>query len=175
MKKILLCAALAISAVSFGQKKSDKFVSGTVSYTKMTDVKGTYSVVPTIGYYLTDKVSVGVLGEVGKSSTEKTTNLGVFGRCDFMNVGKKCEVFSQLFLMNNSTTLTDSTKSKTKCTSATLGLGANYSISEKLLLTVHLTDLIGYTTQDSKSVINLGFSGINNPLATTKLGLLYRF
>jgi hypothetical protein len=175
MKKILLCAALVISAVSFGQKKSDKFVSGTVSYTKLTDVKGTYSVIPTIGYYLTDRVSVGVLGEVGKSSTEKTTDLGVFGRCDFMNVGKKCEVFSQLSLMNNSTTLTDSTESKTECTSVTLGLGANYSITKRLSLTVHLTDLIGYTTQDSKSILTVGFSGINNPISASKFGLLYRF
>ena len=36
MKKVLLVMGLAISTMSFGQKKSDKFVSGTVSYTKST-------------------------------------------------------------------------------------------------------------------------------------------
>ena len=40
MKKVLLFLGLAISTVSFGQKKGDKFVSGTVSYTKTTDVDG---------------------------------------------------------------------------------------------------------------------------------------
>jgi len=44
-----------------------------------------------------------------------------------------------------------------------------------LSLTVHLTDLIGYTTQDSKSILTVGFSGVNNPISSSKFGLLYRF
>ena len=172
MKKVLFIIGLAVSTVSFGQKKSDKFVSGTISYTKSTDVEGVYSVRPTIGYYVTDKVSVGVFGELGKNATDETTNVGVFERCDFMNIGKNLTVFSQLDLASNTT---KSSGVKVNSVSAGLGLGANYSISSKFALTMHVADLISYENSDGSSTTTIGFEGVTNPFAVGKVGLQYRF
>ena len=172
MKKVLLILGLAISTLSFGQKKGDKFVSGTVSYTKTTDVDGIYTINPTIGYHVTDKVSVGVLGEVGKTATEETINVGVFGRCDFMTIGKCLTAFSQLDVTNNSSKVSDV---KTTSLGVNLGLGLNCSVSKRLALTMNLADLITYEKTDGVSTTTIGFTGINNPFATGKVGLLYRF
>ena len=172
MKKVLLILGLAITTLSFGQKKSDKFVSGTISYAKTTNVDGIYTINPTLGYYLTDKVSVGILGEVGKNATEETVNVGVFGRCDFLKIGKCLTAFSQLDVSNNSTKVSDV---KTTGLEANLGLGLNCSVSKKLSLTMHLADLITYEKIEKVSTTTIGFTGINNPFATGKVGLLYRF
>jgi outer membrane protein len=173
MKKVVLLLAVLLAAfTSTNAQKSSKFVTGTVSYTKTTDVDATYSFNPTIGYYVTDKVSVGILGEVGKAGDAKTTNIGVFGRCDFMNIGKSCQVFSQVDITSNSSTVGSI---KTTSTSANLGLGGNYHINKKWALTVHLADLISYESADGNSTTTVGFTGINNPFATAKFGVMYKF
>jgi hypothetical protein len=79
MKSVILALALvvtslAVNAQSF--KKSDKFVEGTVSYTKTTDVDASYGITPTIGYFVTDRVAVGLFGEGTKAGDTKTTNIG---------------------------------------------------------------------------------------------------
>ena len=174
MKKILFIIGLAISTVSFGQKKGDKFISGTVSYTKSTDVKGIYNITPTIGYHVTDKVSVGVFGDLGKNSTTSTTNVGVFGRCDFMSIGQHCKVFSQLGVASNSSK-DNTTSVKSNSFSTNLGMGANYEISSNWALTMNLIDLITYESADGKSTTTIGFGGVNSPFTNAKFGLLYRF
>jgi len=172
MKKVLLILGLAVSTLSFGQKKGDKFVSGTVSYTKTTDVDGIYEVTPTVGYYVIDKVSVGVLGQLSKTATEETTNVGVFGRCDFMTIKKDLTIYSQLDLLSNSSKVSGT---DVKSLSVDLGLGANYSITPRLSLTMHIADLVSYKNGDGKSTTTIGFSGVNNPFSTASLGLQYRF
>jgi outer membrane protein W len=173
MKKVVLLLAVLLTAfANVNAQKSSKFVTGTVSYSKTTDVDASYSVSPTIGYYVTDRVSVGVTGEIGKAGAAKTTNIGVFGRCDFMNIGKSCQVFSQLDLVSNSSTVADV---KTTSTSANLGLGGNYHINKKWALTMHVADLISYESADGNSTTTIGFSGINNPFATAKFGVVYKF
>jgi len=174
MKKrvLMLAAILGLAVLTTTAQKSTKFVTGTVSYTKSTDVDASYSLSPTIGYYVTNKVSVGLTGEVGKAGDTKTTNVGVFGRCDFMNIGKSCQLFSQVDLTSNSSTTADV---KTTSVSANLGLGSNYHINSKWALTMHLTDLISFETADGNSTTTIGFSGINNPFATAKFGVVYKF
>jgi outer membrane protein W len=174
MKKqvMMLAAILCLATLTTTAQKSTKFVTGTVSYTKSTDVDASYGFSPTIGYYLTNKVSVGVSGEVGKADGATTTNVGVFGRCDFASIGKSCTVFSQADLASNSTTVADV---KTTSIAAGLGLGANYAINSKWALTMHVADLISYTSADSKSTLTVGFSGVNNPFATAKFGVMYKF
>ena len=173
MKKVVLILAVLLTAfTSTNAQKNSKFVIGTVSYTKTTDVDAAYSFSPTIGYYVTDRVSVGILGEVGKAGDAKTTNVGVFGRCDFMNIGKSCQVFSQVDLTSNSSTISDV---KATSVSANLGLGGNYHINKKWALTMHLADLISYESADGNSTTTIGFTGINNPFATAKFGVVYKF
>jgi len=165
MKKqvFLLAAIVCLASLTTIAQKSTKFVTGTVSYSKSTDVEATYAVSPTLGYYVTPKVSVGITGEIGKAGDTKTVNVGVFGRCDFMKVGKSCDVFSQVTLMNETSTVADV---KTTEFNANLGLGANYLINSKWALTMHVADLISYESADGKYTTTIGFSGVENPFAT---------
>jgi hypothetical protein len=174
MKKqvLMLAAILGLATLTTTAQKSSKFVTGTVSYTKTTDVEAAYNISPTIGYYVTDRVSVGVLGEIGKTGDAKTTNVGVFGRCDFAKVGKNCDLFSQIDITSNSSTVADV---KTTSTSANLGLGGNYHFNKKWALTMHIADLISYKSTDGNSTTTIGFTGVNNPFATAKFGVVYKF
>jgi outer membrane protein W len=174
MKKtvFLLVATMLAFTTLYAQKQSDMFVSGTVSFTKTTDVDASYQLKPTIGYFVTNKLAVGVLGEVSKSSTEEVLNIGAFGRYHFLTVGKNCQVFSQLSLANNSTTVAGV---KTSGFGANLGLGSNYFVTKRLGLTMDLTNLITYSNVDSKSTINIGFDGVVNPFAIPKFGVIYNF
>ena len=75
MKKVVLVLAVILAAfTTVNAQKSSKFISGTASYTKSTDVKASYSITPTIGYFVTNKVAVGVFGSFGETATESTTN-----------------------------------------------------------------------------------------------------
>jgi len=174
MKKTVLLLAVAFSTVignaqSF--KKADKFLEGTVSYTKTTDVDAEYSINPTVGYWLTDRFAAGVTAEIGKS-VEKTTSIGAFGRCQFLTVGKNINVFSQLNVLTNTV---DVAGTKTSTFNTNLGLGAYCFVSKKLALTMNLADLISYSKVDSKSTLSVGFSGVNNPFSTAKFGVAYKF
>ena len=169
MKKILLIlvAALGLTATAqTGFKKSDKFVEGSVSYTKVKDVDATYTIAPSVGYFLTDKTAVGVSLSTTKNVTN-TTSVGVFARHYFLNAGQNFKVYSQLGVNNNN-------DADTKAyVSANLGLGLNYFVTQNLALTTSLTSLASY--DDSTSTFKVGFDGISNPLNATKFGVIYKF
>ena len=168
MKKILLIlvAALGLTATAqTGFKKSDKFVEGSVSYTKTKDVDATYTLAPTVGYFVTDKTAVGVSIETGNDSG-KHFCAGVFARHYFLNAGQNFKVYSQLGVNNNN-------DADTKAyVSANLGLGLNYFVTQNLALTTSLTSLASY--DDSTSTFKVGFDRISNPLNATKFGVIYK-
>jgi len=172
--KVGILAITMLLAVITGvnAQKGSKIVSGTVSYSKATDVKASYSINPLVGYFVTDKVSVGVLGSFGETATETTTNVGVFARCVFLNIGQHCHVFSQVDLTSNSSKVAGV---KSTSTSANLGLVANYSVTKHLGLTMHVADLISYKSAEGSSVTTIGFTGVTNPFATAKFGVIYKF
>ena len=153
-------------------KKSEKFVEGTVSYTKEDGSKAEWSLNPTVGYFLTDKFAVGLTGGFGESADVKTTNIGAFGRCYFLNIGKSAKIYSQLGVASNST---NTAGVKVSSTMLDLGLGANYFVTSKLALTMHVADLVSYQTQDSNSQLSVGFAGVTNPFALANFGVLYKF
>jgi len=176
MKKTALLLAVILGSFSMttvsAQKKS-KIVSGTVSYTKTKDVKASYSINPLVGYFVTDKVAVGVLGGYTRTNDiNSVASLGVFTRCHFLNIGKNCQVFSQLDLTSNSTKVENI---KTKSTCANLGFGANYSVTKKLDLTMHVANLVNYEKTDLTSTLTAGFGGAVNPFATPSFGVIYKF
>ncbi len=173
MKKVVLILAVLLAAfTTTNAQKGTKIVSGTVSYTKATDVKASYSINPLVGYFVTNKVAVGVLGEFGKTAAEETTNVGVFGRCNFMTLGKSGQVFSQVDLTSNSTKVAGVS---TKTTSLNLGLGANYFLTKKLGLTMNVANLISYESTSGNSVTTIGFTGVTNPFAVGTFGVIYQF
>jgi hypothetical protein len=174
MKKTVLLLAVAFSAVignaqSF--KKADKFLEGTISYTKSTGIDAEHSINPTVGYWMTDRFAVGATAELSKSAA-KTTGVGVFGRCQFLTVSKNINVFSQLSL---SSTTEDVAGVKTTTFNTGLNLGAYSFVTKRLAITMSLADLVSYTSVDSKSTFTLGFSGVNNPFSTAKFGVAYKF
>jgi hypothetical protein len=89
-----------------------------------------------------------------------------------MKIGNCLTAFSQLDVTNNSTKVSDV---KTTSLGVNLGLGLNCSVSKRLALTMSLADLITYEKIGDVSTTTIGFTGVNNPFATGKVGLLYRF
>lgn len=176
MKKVVLLTIALIAAVTFTNaqtfKKADKFVEGTVSYTKATDVDAVYTINPTLGYFVTSRFAVGANGQFGKDGDTKTTNVGVFGRCYFLTIKNALQTFSQLGVASNSTSVAGV---KATSTAVNLGLGANYFVTSRLALSMNVADLISYEAADGKSTMTIGFDGVNNPFATAKFGVLYKF
>jgi outer membrane protein len=175
MKKMFsILAVLTIFAVSANAqlnfKKSDKILEGTASYVKTEGADASYSLAPTIGYFLTDKFAIGVAGETAKDDAGvKTNSIGVFGRCYFLNIGKNLKTYSQLTMSN--VTINDASSAF----GLNLGLGLNYFVSSKLALTLHVADLVDYTDSKSMSTFSLGWQGVTNPFSASKFGVLYRF
>jgi len=177
MKLVILALVLSLTAFTASAqttfKKSDKIVEGTASYTKTSDVDASYSLKPTVGYFLTDRFAVGVFGEVAKNTTgTKTLNYGAFSRCYFLTIGNHFKTYSQLDVANNTT---DAAGTKTNTLGVNLGLGANYFVTNNLALTLHVANLASYTNGDSNSTFTVGFDGVTNPLSPVKFGVLYRF
>jgi outer membrane protein len=176
MKKILLIlvAMLGLTATAqTGFKKSDVFVEGTFSYAKEKEQDATYSVAPTVGYFLTDKFAVGA--QVEKTNTTDKLGAGVFARCYFLNVGKDFKVFSGLNLNTNALVLDTTTEDfiTKQNFNAGLNLGVNYFVTKNLALSANLANLAGYNFETES--FNVGFDGVDNPFTASKFGVLYKF
>lgn len=169
----MLVSLFAISGVKAQNtfKKSDKIVEGTVSYSKSTGADAEYSFSPAVGYFVTDRVAVGVAGEFGKSADGDVTNFGAYARCYFLNIGQNFKAYSQLGLGSNTTKVAGVKASEF---AAGVGLGANYFVSKKVALSAHIADLVSYTSADGNSNFSLGFTGFNNPIAMSKFGILIK-
>lgn len=178
MKKVVFLVVALFAAITFanaqtGFKKGNKFVEGSVSYTKVEATDATYGFQPTIGYFLTDKFAVGVAGDFGKDgSGVKTSGVGAFGRCYILNIGQNFKAYSQLGV---ATTTANAAGVKTTGTGANFGFGANYFVSPKLALSVNLADVVSYQSVEGSSTFNVGWSGVSNPLNAAKFGVLYKF
>ena len=169
-----ILGALTLMLISFTSnaqfKKTEKFVEGTVSYSKTTGFVRQYSINPTVGYFLTDRFALGVNAGIGEDGTQRATSIGVFGRCYVKNTGK-LNIFSQLSVSSNKLEVG---KANVTTTNANVGIGANYFVSKKIALTTTLASLVDYNELHSKSSFTVGFNGINNPLSTAKFGILYK-
>jgi outer membrane protein len=178
MKKMFsILAVLTIFAVSANAqssfKKSDVILEGTASYSKTEGLDATYSIAPSIGYFLTDKFAIGIIGETAKDDAGVKTNaIGVFGRCYVLNIGKNLKTYSQLTMSSLSV---NDDASKTSAFGVNLGLGLNYFVSPKLALTLNVADLVDYSNVESTSTFSIGWQGVTNPFSATKFGVLYRF
>lgn len=169
---VALTLSLATVSAQSTFKKSDKFVEGSVSYSKSNGSDATYNVQPTVGYFVTDRVAVGVFAQIGKDQTNKTTGVGAFGRCYILDIGKNLKTYSQLNI-GNSTVDVAGVKASTFGTD--LAIGANYFISSKLALSVDVASLMSYASQGSNNTFTIGWTGVTNPLSVTKFGVLYKF
>ena len=178
MKKVVFLVVALFAAITFTNaqtafKKGNKFVEGSVSYTKAEGTDATYGFQPTIGYFLTDRFAVGVSGDFAKDENGvKTTGFGAFGRFYVLNIGQNFKAFSQLGI---GTTSINDAGVKTSGMGVNLGFGANYFVSSKLALSVGLADVVNYTSVEGNSNFNIGWSGVTNPLNAAQFGVLYKF
>lgn len=175
MKKLLSMLALAaitLTASAQTFKKSDKILEGTVAYSKAGD-DVEYSIAPSVGYFVTDGVAVGVSAQYGedKDLSETTTGVGAFVRCYFLNIGKNFKAYSQLGLGNATTKISDV---KTSTFGVGVGMGANYFVSKKVALTAQLVDLASYTSTEGASAFSIGFTGVKNPFSMATFGVLVK-
>lgn len=177
MKKLLtVLAFVTVSMYSQAQNsfsKSDIIAEGTVSYSKTKGADATYAFRPSVGYFVSDKIAVGIFSDISESGLAKNSGVGAYGRYYFLDLGKNLSAFTQLSLATNSATPTAG--SKVNSTNVNLGIGLNYFITSKLALTTNVTNLINYTATKSNSNFTIGFNGITNPISTPTFGLLYRF
>lgn len=174
MKKglVLLTAILSLVTLTATAQKGSKYLIGSVSYSKEKGSDAEYSLNPKVGYYFTNKTSGGVFGGVGESADGTTTSIGVFGRNDFLKVGKNCVVFAEASL---ATTSTKAAGVKVSQFDASLGLGANYMLNSKWGLTMNIADVLKYSSSEGTSTTTFGFGNIVNPFAAGNFGIFYMF
>ena len=153
--------------------KADKFVEGTASYSKTTGADATYGIRPTVGYFLTPKVAVGLFGEVSKNADgQKVGAIGGFGRYYFLTLGKSFHTFAEANLSHNNV---KTGEGSANVFAGNVGVGANYFVNNHFALTATVANLVGFAKSGDVSSFTIGFDGVTNPLALSRFGLLYRF
>lgn len=177
MKKILTIVAVIVSMIctanlSFGQnfKKSDKFLEGSMSYSRVNNVTNN-SLNLSGAHFFTNRFALGLTGAV----SDTKTSAGVFGRCYFLSKNE-LSVFSQLTAQTSVETLNSVT---TRCNNLNLGIGLNYFVTNRLALTTSLCSLVDVTHYPNKAGysqpdIKIGFSGVDNPLSAARFGILFK-
>jgi len=217
MKKIILSVAAVFAfgfanaqeevkeAKGFGFAKGDIFVEGQISFSsennKNTEVKtNSLNFSPKAGYFLTDKIAVGLQVGLGSSKTENYTSgaesetktnsidFGVFGRYYFLDLGQRFKTYTEAGL-NYKTEGGESTSGGVTVKNDDfntvkfgLGLGMNYFVTEKMAISFGLSDVLGFKTAKSdasgaKAVnnFNADLNVFNNFFDTPTFSLLYKF
>ncbi len=210
MKRVFIALAViaglsfSANAQEFGFKQGDVLLEGSVGFNstdnKNTEKKSTnFNFTPKAGYFLSDNVAVGVLLNLYSNkiedystggSTTKNNGLGfgVFGRYYFLEIGKRFKTYGEAGLGYSTmkseveTGGTTVTGPKTNTLDFNVGVGANYFVTERLLLNVGLTNLInvGSSKVDvsgAKATTNYGvqLGSINNVFSIATFGLAYKF
>jgi outer membrane protein len=180
MKKIIL-TAVAVFVFSFanaqdkkvsgfGLSKGDVYAQGTVSFVSRSNGGNSTSLIaPSVGYFVTDNVSIQAQFLTSKTGPVKESAFGVGAAYHF---NPKNQFSSQVFLSLGSGTETDVVDYKT--TTIKLGYGVKYFVSSHFAL---VADLVGldYTSRKvgNLDAVNTTTLGLN--LSKISLGLAYKF
>ncbi|MBL1408014.1 outer membrane beta-barrel protein [Sphingobacterium faecale] len=211
MKKILLTLTavagltVASQAQEFGFGKTDLIVEGNIGFGK-TDNKNTevkvsgFKFNPKVGYFVTDKIAVGINLIVNDSVTNnykenaekkvKTNSFGagVFGRYYFLEVGSRFKTYAELnvdYTGSKGEVTTSGTTvkgDKTNTFGVNAGIGANYFLTEKIAVNFAFANIIGYNTSKvdadgAKAISSFGanVNEFNNFFNTATFGLTFKF
>lgn len=194
--------ALTANAQEFGFKQGNGFVEGNVGFhssnDKNTDTKvNEFEITPKVGYFLTDKVAIGIQLGVSTSKNENSTTgyekkvndlgAGVFGRYYFLELGKRFKTYTEVGVgyatsktETRPTTAANTNTVKSKVLGIGAGVGANYFLTEKIALNFALANVIGFTSEKvdgQKAVTNFGLNAgsINNIFDAAQFGLVFKF
>jgi len=207
MKKLLLTLTavagltLASNAQEFGFEKGNFIVEGSFGVSTLNNKnddskESSFQITPKAGYFVTDKIAVGVSLGYGQDKnttnpaagkheeTESAFSAGVFGRYYFLDLGSRFKTYTEAGVgyVNSTIEETDVDKLKANGFGAGLGLGVNYFLTDKIAVNFALADIINYSTAkvdvdgaESVSSFNANVNVFNNFFSTAKFGLTFKF
>lgn len=211
MKKLLLTLT-AVAGLTFVTKaqefdfqKEDFIVEGAIGVNTSDDKNASeknagFIVAPKFGYFVSDKVAVGLGLHVGQdkatnySGTEETyekdNNFGInaFGRYYFLEAGSRFKVYGEASVGYNNITgeVSDGTDvikaDKINGFGANAGIGANFFLTPTVAIGYQFADVIGFNTSkvdaDGAKANNSFYANINsfdNFFSSGKFSLTFRF
>jgi len=212
MKKILLTLTavagltFASNAQEFGFEKGNFIVEGSLQASSTNNKnsenkESAFQFTPQAGYFVTDKIAVGIgLGYGRGKETTNTTAVktvrtdevfaaGVFGRYYFLDLGSRFKTYTQVNLAYANTTGEEKLGSDPAVKDPALngfnagaGVGVNYFLTNKIAVNFALADVISYSTakydvDGAKSVntFNANLNVFDNFFSTAKFGLTFKF
>lgn len=207
MKKLLLTLTavagltMASQAQEFGFGKGNFIVEGNLNGSsvndKNTEIKTTkFNFNPKAGYFVTDKIAVGVNLGFGSINTDnkktdsetagKSFGAGVFGRYYFLELGSRFKTYTELNAdyttsRGEATFANTTTKGpRTNGFGVNAGIGANYFLTEKIAINFAFANVIGYNTSKTKGAESINEFGFNvnefeNFFNTATFGLTFKF
>ncbi|ERJ60844.1 outer membrane beta-barrel protein [Sphingobacterium paucimobilis] len=211
MKKFLLTLTavagltVASQAQEFGFEKGNFIVEGNLGFTNK-DVKGekikntTFNFNPQVGYFVTDKIAVGVFAKVGTTNKDQyaedkdiqnktnTFDIGAFGRYYFLEVGSRFKTYTELavgYESDNSKTVTAGTSVKDPKVSgfgANAGIGATFFLTDKIAVNYKFADVIGFKNSKvdvdgakATNTFGVNVNNFENFFASGTFGLTFKF
>ena len=224
MKKIILSVAAVFAfgfanaqeevkeAKGFGFAKGNIIVEGNLGFNsgkETLSAAGTdfeenktsgFSFNPKAGYFVSDKLAVGVELGIG-SGKEETTDLianttdeektnsfgaGVFARYYFLDLGQRFKTYTEAGLGFGSTKNEMNGTETSKVTNFGLGidLGINYFVTENFAINFGLADVLAFNSSKTEvpgggeskgSEISGNFNVFNNFFNTAQFGLTWKF
>lgn len=211
MKKLFLVLALisglafTANAQDFGFKKGNVFLEGNIGLNstnnKNTEQKeSSFTFTPKAGYFVTDKIAIGVELHFSTEKTEDYTagaetldkdnifGAGVFGRYYFLELGKRFKTYAEAgvgygSLKNeNKVGTAASVETKANVFGVNAGVGANYFLTERIAINAGLTNVINFSSikadaPGAKTVSSFGLNAgsINNLFDIATFGLTFKF
>lgn len=213
MKKVLLTLTavagltVASQAQEFGFEKGNFIVEGNFNSSN-TNNKNTkeknasFNFTPKAGYFVTDKIAVGVeLGfgqdkkttfnnDIKTVATDKAFGVGAFGRYYFLELGSRFKTYTEVGVgyVNSKegerevdgTTTIDAVK--VNGFGANAGIGANYFLTEKIAINFAFTDVISYGSAKAdvdgakaSTAFNTNVNVFNNFFDNATFGLTFKF
>lgn len=212
MKKILLTLTavagltVASQAQEFGFEKGNFIVEGNFQSSNTND-KGTkektaaFNFNPKAGYFVTDKIAVGVELGFGQSKettfdndiktveTDKAFGVGAFGRYYFLEVGSRFKTYTEVGVGYTNEQLGETKVGDVKTDAAKFngfganaGIGANFFLTEKIAVNFAFADVISYGSRKAdvdgakaETAFNTNVNVFNNFFETAKFGLTFKF
>lgn len=182
-----LMGAFAQKSSSVGFAKENIVVTGALAFSTTDDGNDTkttdFKIAPSVGYFLTDKVAMGVNFGYGAGTTKAGTvttkdndmvELGAFARY-YYTPAKAFSIFNQVGV-NYVTTNDKIAKAKNNSFSFHLAPGVNYFLSEKVAVQATLGS-ISYSTSkaDVAGAKSNSILGVDLNLNSISFGLNYKF
>ncbi len=209
-----MAAVLALATANAQEKKESKgfgfsegniIIEGNLSFGSSTNDNGTtevknnnFTFSPKVGYFLSDKLALGVeLGvgsgkeetTVGNVSTEDKTNsfnAGVFARYYFLDLGQRFKTYTEAGLgFGSGKSETDGTENyKDNNFGIGIDLGINYFVTEKFAINFGLNNVLSYNSnkrefpgggETKSNSFNGNLNVFNNFFNTPSFGLTWKF